>query len=59
MENKKKQKKKIITKLIKKNSKKHHESIVEIFLTMRKLKKRNYANNKIKNMSDEDRERKK
>ena len=58
MENKKTKAKKNITKPVKKNYKKDLKSTTEIIPKMRKLKKRNYADNRNKNMSDEDREKK-
>ena len=55
----KKQQQKGINKPVKKNYKKDYESIIEIFLKMKTFTKRNYVNNRNKNISDIGRERKK
>ena len=56
MENKTK---KIITKPIMKSYKEDPNSIIEIIMNMKKFKKKNYAKNRNKDMSDKDREREK
>ena len=56
----KKQKQKIFTKPIKKNYKHGCYSVIEMFLKMRKLKKKKcYDNSRDKNMSDPDTEKEK